>query len=60
MMDTPFLSEIPESVVSHMMEFNPWGKPVSLWDVSHAIAYLLSEKSDSIHGQNITISGKIQ
>ncbi len=60
MMDTPFLSEIPESVVSHMMEFNPWGKPVSLWDVSHVISYLLSEKSDSIHGQNIRISGKIQ
>ena len=59
MMETKFLSEIPELIVQQNALGNPRGRNLIVSDVVPTIDFLLSEQSDFITGQNIFITGGI-
>lgn len=56
MMDTKFLSDIPELIVQQNAAASPRGRNVSVNDVVPTIEFLLCEKSDYISGQNIVVA----
>lgn len=59
MMETKFLSELPELIVMKNREKSPLGRNVSVDEVLPVIMYMLSDVGGAITGQNIVISGGI-
>lgn len=57
MMDTKFLSEIPELIVAQNTESSPRKRNAQTSDIVPMIEYLLSDRAEYITGQNILISG---
>lgn len=57
MMETKFVSQIPELLIQQKRQESPNGSNVLVKDVVHTILYLLSEESNLITGQNIDITG---
>lgn len=59
MMETDFLSEIPELIIQKNAAESPLGRNLSIDDVIPAFQYLLSDEADAVMGQNIGITGGI-
>ena len=57
MMETKFLSDIPELVVEQNAAANPMGRNLTVDEVIPAFAFLLSKAADCITGENITVTG---
>ena len=57
MMETKFLSEIPELIVETNAKNSPLGRNISIDEVIPAIKLLLSDEGAAITGQNIGITG---
>ena len=57
MMETKFLSGIPELVIEQNAKNNPLGRNLTVDDVIPAFEYFLSEKANVVTGQNIGITG---
>lgn len=57
MMETKFLSELPELIVEQNAQNSPLGRNLSVEDVVPAFEYLLSDASDAVTGQNLAITG---
>lgn len=57
MMETKFLSNIPELIIQANMESSPMKRLASVNDVVPAIQFLLSDGASYITGQNISITG---
>lgn len=57
MMETKFISEMPELMVQQYAANSPMGRNLLIGDVIPAFVYLLSEGADMVSGQNICISG---
>lgn len=57
MMETKFLSELPDLVIKQNAERNPLGRNVLIEEVVPAFEYLLSDGADRVTGQNIHITG---
>lgn len=57
MMETKFLSELPELVKEQSARNNPLGRNITVEEVIPTIEYLLSSASDTVTGQNIGITG---
>lgn len=57
MIDTKFLSGIPELIIQKNAADSPLGRNLSVYDVLPTLQYLLSEGADTITGQNIGITG---
>lgn len=56
MIDTKFLSDLPEIVINKNIEENPLGRILTVDDVVPTIEFLLSDGADTVTGQNIGIS----
>ena len=57
MMDTKFLSEIPDLIVQQNAEWMPGKRNLSVEEVAPIFVFLLSDEADRITGENIVISG---
>lgn len=57
MMETKFLSELPELIKEQSAKNNPLGRNIYVQEVIPTIEYLLSSGSDVVTGQNIGITG---
>lgn len=57
MMETRFLSEMPELVVQQNAANNPQGRNLIVDDVIPTFLYLLSDGADLVTGQNIGVTG---
>jgi len=57
MMETKLVSDLPRLMVEQNAQSNPMGRNATVEDVAPAIAYLLSEASGFVTGQNLVISG---
>lgn len=57
MMETKFLSELPELIVENNRENSPIGRNIYVDEVVPVIQYMLSDSAASMTGQNIVISG---
>ena len=57
MMETKFLSELPELVLEQSAKNNPLGRNIHVDEVVPTIEYLLSPASDIVTGQNIGVTG---
>lgn len=57
MMETKFLSDIPEMIVKMNAEDNPLKRNLCIQEVIPTIKYILSDDGAAITGQNIEISG---
>ena len=57
MMETKFLSNLPEWILEQNASNSPLGRNIRVDEVVPAIIYLLSAASDSVTGQNIGITG---
>lgn len=57
MMETKFLSEIPEYIVEKNKESSPIGRNIYVEEVVPVITYMLSDMAASMTGQNIGITG---
>ena len=57
MMETKFLSEIPELIKEQSAKDNPLGRNIYVDEVVPTIEYLLSSGSDIVTGQNIGVTG---
>ena len=57
MMDTRFLSNLPELIIEQSIKDNPLGRILTVNEVIPTIEYLLSSACDAVTGQNIFISG---
>ncbi len=60
MMETKFLSEIPELIKEQSAKNNPLGRNISIEEVVPTIQYLLSDASDIVTGQNLGVTGGIR
>lgn len=60
MMETKFLSELPELVLEQNAKNNPLGRNISIDEVIPTIEYLLSSASDIVTGQNIGVTGGVE
>lgn len=59
MMDTKFLSDMPDLVIRQNAEKSPLKRNLAVDDVVPTFDFLLSEAADTITGQNIGITGGI-
>ena len=59
MMETKFISEMPELVIQQNAANSPIGRNLTVEDVVPSFLYLLSDYADAITGQNIGITGGI-
>lgn len=59
MIDTKFLSDIPDLIVKKNAATSPLGRNLLVQDILPTIQYLLSEGADTVTGQNIGITGGI-
>ncbi len=57
MIETKFLSEVPQLIVEKNAENSPLGRNLTEKDVVPAIQYLLSDAADAVTGQNLGITG---
>lgn len=57
MMETKFLSDMPEIVVRQNAENSPMGRNLYVEDVIPTFLYLLSDGADAVTGQNIGVTG---
>lgn len=57
MIETKFLSNVPELVVQQNASNNPLGRNLTVEDVIPAFVYLLSDGADAVTGQNIGVTG---
>lgn len=57
MMETKFLSELPELIIAKNRENSPIGRNIYVDEVVPVIQYMLSDSAASMTGQNIVISG---
>lgn len=57
MIETKFLSEVPDLIIETNAAAGPTGRNLQVEDVTPAIQFLLSEDADMITGTNITITG---
>lgn len=57
MMETKFLSELPELIVEQNRMNSPLGRNIDIEEVLPVIRYMLSDLGASMTGQNIVISG---
>ena len=57
MMETKFLSELPELIKEHSAKNNPLGRNIYVDEVVPTMEYLLSSGSDVVTGQNIGVTG---
>ena len=57
MIDTKFLSEIPEVIVQQNAEKMPQKKNLNVNEVAPLFGFLLSDEADRITGENIAITG---
>lgn len=56
MMETKFLSDMPELIIRQYAENSPAGRNLTVEDVIPTFEYLLSDGADMVTGQNIGIS----
>ena len=59
MMETKFISEMPERVIQQNAANSPIGRNLTVEDVVPSFLYLLSDYADAITGQNIGITGGV-
>lgn len=57
MIETKFLSEVPELIVQKNAMDSPLGRNLTVQDVVPAFEYLLSDAADTVTGQNLGITG---
>lgn len=57
LMETKFLSELPDLILEQSAKDNPLGRNICVNEVVPTIEYLLSSASDIVTGQNIGITG---
>ena len=57
MMETKFLSELPELIKELSAQSSPLGRNIYVQEVIPTIEFLLSSGSDRISGQNIAVMG---
>lgn len=57
MMETKFLSEMPEAVVRQNASHSPLGRNLTVEDVVPAFEYLLSDGAGAVMGQNLGVTG---
>jgi 3-oxoacyl-[acyl-carrier protein] reductase len=57
MMETKFLSDIPEMVLEQNRENSPIGRNVFVGEVTPVICHMLSDMGASMTGQNVGITG---
>lgn len=57
MMETKFLSDIPDLIIQKNAMENPAGRNLSVEDVVPTFEFLLSDGADMITGQNIAVTG---
>lgn len=57
MMETKFLSDIPELIVEQNKESMPIGRNIKVEEIIPVMEYMLSENGAAMTGQNIVISG---
>lgn len=57
MIETRFLSDMPDLVVQQNAENSPMGRNLCVEDVIPTFVYLLSDGADAVTGQNIGITG---
>ncbi|MBR6477021.1 MAG: SDR family oxidoreductase [Lachnospiraceae bacterium] len=57
MMETKFLSDLPELIIEQNAQSSPLGRNLSVEDVVPAFEYLLSDAADAVTGQNLGITG---
>lgn len=60
MMETKFLSELPELIKEHSAKNNPLGRNIYVDEVGPTMEYLLSSGSDVVTGQNIGVTGGVR
>lgn len=60
MMETKFLSNLPDLVKEQSAKNNPLGRNIYVNEVVPSIEYLLSDASDVITGQNIGVTGGVR
>ncbi len=59
MMETKFLSDIPELIIEQNASNSPLGRNIKVDEVIPVIEYMLSDAGAAITGQNVVISGGI-
>lgn len=59
MIETKFLSDMPELLVRQNAANNPSGRNLTVGDVIPTFAYLLSDGADMVTGQNIGVTGGV-
>lgn len=59
MMETRFLSDMPELVIRQNAANNPMGRNLVVGDVLPTFEYLLSDGADLVTGQNIGVTGGV-
>lgn len=57
MMETKFLSEVPHLIIEQNAENSPLGRNIYVEEILPVFAYLLSDASVAITGENIAITG---
>lgn len=57
MIETKFLSQVPELIVQKNAMDSPLGRNLTVADVIPAFEYLLSDAADAVTGQNLGITG---
>ncbi|MCI9270119.1 MAG: SDR family oxidoreductase [Dorea sp.] len=57
MMETKFLSELPDLIIEQSAKNNPLGRNIYVQEVIPTMEYLLSEGSNIVTGQNIGVTG---
>lgn len=60
MMETKFLSNLPDLVKEQSAKNNPLGRNILVDEVVPTIEYLLSDASDVVTGQNIGVTGGVR
>ena len=60
MMETKFLSGLPDLIREQSAKNNPLGRNITVDETVPAIAYLLSDESGAVTGQNIGITGGVR
>ena len=60
MMETKFLSDLPDLIKEQSAKNNPMGRNITVDETVPAIEYLLSDGSGAVTGQNIGITGGVR
>ena len=60
MMETRFLSDLPELILEQSAKNNPLGRNIRVDEVVPTIEYLLSPAADIVTGQNIGVTGGVR